>query len=554
MNSNEQKLIINNLLSSGEIFARCAGIIKDEYFAPEYRKVIKYIMEYTEKYGNTPTFDLVNAKHDLGFKQRTVTLAETQSSCDDIEQFCKQSAVVQAMVLGMDDIETQNYGPMIERLSQALMVSLQKDMGIDMYENPEEYLLSLIDTDIYYSTGIYALDEKLDGGLARKQFTLFAANSGVGKSVMLSNLGVNYSVGHGLNVVYISLELAEPMIYKRNAFIMTATAASTWKEKISFMASKITSLKNEGAGSFRVKRLPTGCCVNDIRSFLKQYEIETGIRPDVIIIDYLDLLSPNEGVKNMNISEQDKLKAEQCSQLLHDYNAIGISASQQNREALKTNAPDQSVIAGGMTKVNTVDNFISLFMTSELRAKGEIMAFFLKTRSSDGVGKMVMLAFDAFCLRITDPEKTGGMGKLVANMAQRKKQQALDKAAGPKLAADIGNLPGLTPVVTPTARLDKFLDNMDNAVKVETNPKKRENIANLDKLTKGKAKTIVKAKSGLELLEEEEKLTQYGKTSAETPPFEVADSGKILSDEQNEFIKNNGLGKDCVEYIMDFMG
>lgn len=550
MNSKEQKLIIDNLLSSGEIFARCAGIIAGEYFDPEYRKVVQYIKDYTEKYGNAPGFDLVNAKYDLGFAKRKVTTSEVESSCDSIELFCQQQALTQAVLASIEDIESGNFSAMKERIDKASLISLQKDMGVEMFENTEEYLLSLVDNDIYYSMGIKGLDDMLDGGLARKQFTLFSANSGGGKSVMLSNLGANFSMGHGMNVLYISLELAEPMIYKRNAFIMTGVAAKSWKEKIGFISSKIGAIKNDGAGSFRIKRLPTGCCVNDIRSYLKQYEIEYGCKPDVIIIDYLDLLSPNEGVKNMNVSEQDKLKAEQCSQLLHDYNAIGISASQQNREALKTSSPDQSVIAGGMTKVNTVDNFISLYMDGGLRAKGEMMAFFLKTRSSDGVGKMVMLHFDSICLRIGDPQ-AGGMTVMSDNIAKRKKQIALDKAVGVTLTESIGDLPGLTPGVTPTAKLDEFMDKVDKSVTVETNAKKRENIANLDKLAKGKK--TVKKQSAIDLMEEEEKITQYGKGQVEAPAV-IADSGKILTEEQAEFIQKNELSKECVEHIMNFMG
>lgn len=553
MNSKQQKLIIDNLLSSGEVFARCAGIIQGEYFDPEFRKVVQYIKDYTEKYSTPPTFDLVNAKYDtLGFAPRKVTTAEIASTCDDIEEFCKQQALTQAVLSGVEHIEEGNYGALKEGIDKALMISLQKDMGVDMFENTEEYLLSLIDNDIYYSTGIKGLDDYLDGGLARKQLTLFSANSGGGKSVMLSNLGVNYAMGHGMNVVYISLELPEPMIFKRNSFIMTGVSSKQWKEKIGFIGSKIKAIRNDGAGSFRIKRLPTGCCINDVRSYLKQYEIEYGFKPDVIIIDYLDLLSPNEGVKNLSISEQDKLKSEQYSQLLHDYNAIGISASQQNREALKMSAPDQSVIAGGMTKVNTVDNFISLFMDSGMRLKGEMMAFFLKTRSSDGVGKAVMLSFDSSCLRIADLD-TGGMNKLVDNIAKRKKAAQQDAVTGKNIAEEVEGLPGLPPATTPVAKMDTFLDEMDKSVTVEKNAKKRENVADLSKLTKGKGKTVTKQKTAMDLMEEEERITQYGRGEVEKP-IHVADSGKQLPEETADFLEKNGISKEGVEYIMSFMG
>jgi archaellum biogenesis ATPase FlaH len=553
MNSKEQKLIIDNLLSSSEVFARCAGILDSEYFDPEYRKAVHYIKEYTDKYGAPPTFDLVNAKFDsLGFKPRKVTHAEMQSSCDDIEEFCQRSALTQAVLAGVQDIDEGNYAALKERIDKASLISLQKDMGVDMFENTEAYLRSLLDNDVYYSTGIKLLDEHLDGGLARKQLTLFSANSGGGKSVMLSNLGVNFATLHGMNVIYISLELAESMIFKRNAFIMSRVNTKAWKDKIGQISSKLRNIHEDGAGSFRIKRLPTGCCINDVRSYLKQYEIEYNTKPDVIILDYLDLLSPNEGVRNMSISEQDKFKSEQLSQLLHDYNAIGLSASQQNREAISMAKPDQSVIAGGLTKVNTVDNFVSLFMDSAGRAKGQMTAFFLKTRSSDGVGKMITLGFDPSCLHIGDL-MVGGIATVASRIKKSKKAAEEAEQALNNINESPGDLPGLMPITTPVAKVDEFLDKLSKDVKVETNDKKRENIANLSKLSKTKTSKKSPPISGIDLLEEEEKLTRFGKGPQEEAPIR-ADSGKILTPEQQEFIEKNGLGKDYIEHIMTFIG
>lgn len=551
MNSKEQKLIIDNILSSGEVFARCNGILLSEYFDPEYRKSVQFIKEYCEKYGTIPSFDLVNAKTDVGFAKRTLTIAEQKSTCDDIEYFCQQQALTQAVLASVEDIESGNFGAMRERINQASTISLQKDMGVSMFDNPEDYLMGLLDNDIIYSTGIKVFDDNLDGGLARKQMTLFSANSGGGKSVMLSNLGINFATLHGMNVLYISLELPEPMIYKRNAFIMTGVNSREWKDKIAAISSRINAIRADGAGSFIIKRLPTGCCTNDVRSFLKQYELEYGFGPDVIVLDYLDLLSPNEGVKGLGISEQDKLKAEQFAQVLHDYNAIGLTASQQNREALKMSSPDQSVIAGGMTKVNTVDNFISLVSDDTLRAKNEMLAKFLKTRSSDGVGKTVMLTFNVSCLRITDKE-TGGMANIVNNIDKRKKEKLESVTSSKNISGSIDGLPGKTPESTPPAKSDIFLDKIEDGVKIDTNNKKREGVANLSKLTQGKkAKTTVKAVTALDLLEEEERITKYGKLEVEEVPR--TNSGKTLSEEDAKFAKEHGLTAETIEHLMSFM-
>jgi hypothetical protein len=79
-----------------------------------------------------------------------------------------------------------------------------------------------------------------------------------------------------------------------------------------------------------------------------------------------------------------------------------ISASQQNREAIRMASPDQGVIAGGITKVNTVDNYISIFMDPAMRVQGDMIIYFLKTRSSSAVGTSKQLKFNADNLQITD--------------------------------------------------------------------------------------------------------------------------------------------------------
>jgi len=405
MNANEQKLTIENLLSSKDVFSRCIGIIKPEYFDPEYRPAVQYITEYFEKYHNIPSSKALNAKFpEMNYEYREhLPVSEEQSTCDDIELFCQQQALFDAiqesipMVMGKD---REAFSGILQKVQTALEVSLQRDIGIDMFDNPEERMRRLVDTQIYEPCGINDIDEPLGGGFARKQFTLFSANSGGGKSIMLANIGSNYAK-RGYKVLLLSLELSEDMIFLRNTAIMSGVKAMEWKDHIPNIAQKLTEQATNG-GSFLIKRIPNGSTANDIRAYLKHYELTFKCKPDVIIVDYIDLMTPNGGVKSMGISEQDKLKSEQLSEVAYVYDAIMLSASQQNREALRMSSPDQGVIAGGITKVNTVDNYISIFMDPAMRVQGDMIIYFLKTRSSSAVGTSKQLRFNADNLQITD--------------------------------------------------------------------------------------------------------------------------------------------------------
>lgn len=409
MNLSEQKLIIENLLSSKDVFSRCIGIIKPDYFDIEYRSAVRYISEYFEKYHNIPSSKALNAKFpEMNYEYRDhITVDEEKYTCDEIEIFCQQQALFSAIEESVPKIAGKNredFVSILQAVQAALEVSLTKDVGLEMFDDPEAHLRRLLDVQIYEPTGIEALDEALGGGLGRKQCTLFSANSGQGKSIMLANIGANYAK-RGYRVLLLSLELTEDMVFLRNASIMSGVKTFEWRDNIPNIAQKLNE-QSENGGSFVIKRIPNGSCANDMRAYLKHYELTFKAKPDVIIVDYLDLMTPNGGIKNMSISDQDKAKSEELVEIGHTYNSVMISASQQNRDALKLASPDQSVIAGGISKINIVDNFISIFMDPAMRLQGDMLVYFLKTRSASAVGTSRQLKFNADNLQITDTHIT----------------------------------------------------------------------------------------------------------------------------------------------------
>lgn len=399
-NSKKQKYIIECLLSSKDVFSRCISIIKPSYFQKDYERVIRFVRDYYSHHNGMPKKRVIDVEFDIKFDKHKITRDELSYICDEIEKFCKEAAVKEAVLASNEDIKTENYGAILKRVSEAVAISLDRDMGVDFFDEPEEYLKSIIDTQTHESTGIKALDKHLGGGILRRELTLFSANSGGGKSIMMNNIGATFAY-QGYNVLYISLELPEDKVYLRTASIWSNINIKEWQEKIPQISRRIEEGKKRG-GSLRFKRMPQQSSANDIRSYLKQYEIEFGFVPDMLIVDYLDLMSPNGGSKGMNVSEKDKYTSEELTEILHDYDMYGLSASQQNRDAIGNSAPDQSVIAGGLSKVNTVDNYVSIYMDAAMRLLGKMNLYFLKTRSSDGVGNSEEIAFNTKTLAITD--------------------------------------------------------------------------------------------------------------------------------------------------------
>jgi len=404
MNLKKQKLLVEYLISSVDTFALCTTIVKPEYFDPEVRDSVRFVQDYYEQYNSLPTPDQIEAETSQVFDLREVTRDKVEYCSREVERFCRSEAVKKAIMSAAAIYEKgeDDRFPEIQNLvKEAILTSLQRDMGTSFFDDVNATLDKLLTAELYEPTRWKEFDEILGGGLARKQMLLLSANSGGGKSIVMANLALNY-VESGLNALYISLELSEEMIYQRYIAMVTGHGTKEWQHHKDDVAHKITST-GEKSGNLFIKRMPQGTNSSRIRAYLKEFELKNGFVPDVIVVDYLDLMGSNEKISADNVFEKDKRSSEEFREIANDYNAIGITASQQNRGAVNATELNHSHIAGGISKINTTDVYVSIIMNDQMRAKGEMALQFLKTRSSDGVGQTIHLDYNKVTLRITDP-------------------------------------------------------------------------------------------------------------------------------------------------------
>jgi hypothetical protein len=159
---------------------------------------------------------------------------------------------------------------------------------------------------------------------------LSSHNSGAGKSLFLANLGVNWAL-LGMNVLYLTFELSENLVSMRVDSMVTGISTKDVFKSIDDVVLKVKMIGKK-SGAFQVKYMPSGKNANDIRSFLKEYEIKTGRRVDVLLIDYLDLMMP-VGVKisPSDLFVKDKYVSEELRNLAMELNTVFVTASQLNR-------------------------------------------------------------------------------------------------------------------------------------------------------------------------------------------------------------------------------
>jgi archaellum biogenesis ATPase FlaH len=379
-------------------------------FDRKLQKSADFINSYVDEHNVMPTFDIINAATQSDFKDVEGLKEEHYDwLLNDFETFIRHKGLERAINESADLLEKGEYGPVEDKIKQAVQIGLQKDLGTDYFANPRERLMKIKDKNGQVSTGWKNMDDKLFGGMNRGELNIFAGGSGAGKSLFLANLGVNWALA-GLNVVYLTLELSEELVSMRVDSMITGISTREIFKNIEDVELKVRMIGKK-SGSLQVKYMPSGKTANDIRSYLKEYEIKTDRKVDVLLVDYLDLLMPmSKKISPADLFIKDKYVSEELRNLAVEKNCVFVTAAQLNRGAVEEVEFDHSHISGGLSKIQTADNVFGIFTSRAMRERGRYQIQLMKTRSSSGVGMKIDLEYDIDTLRITDLEEEQGYG------------------------------------------------------------------------------------------------------------------------------------------------
>lgn len=412
-----QKLFIEFMITDSELFVRTRNIISPTYFSKKYFDTVEMLIDHADKYKSLPTIDQIKAKCEIDFTPvPNIDEAQKDWFLDEFETFCRHKALEKAIIESADLLEKSEYGTVEDKIKEAVRIGLTKDLGTDYFEDPRARLMKLKDSNGQVSTGWKSLDKKLYGGFNRGELNIFAGSSGAGKSLFLQNIAMNF-LELGQNVIYFTFELSEELSAMRVDSMTTGVPTNEIFKKIDEVELAVKLKRQKQGGTFQIKYMPSGSNTNDIRSYVKEFTIQKGVAPDVVLVDYLDLMFPvNKKISPADMFIKDKFVSEELRNFAVEQQIVLVTASQLNRGAIEEVEYDQSHIAGGISKINTADNLIGIFTSRAMRERGRYQIQLIKTRSSGGVGSKIDLAFDVDRLRITDlDEDDEGMNIMPAS-------------------------------------------------------------------------------------------------------------------------------------------
>ena len=398
-----QKLFLEIMLTDAQSFVRVQNIYNAENFDRSIREAAKFIIDHAVKHSILPNIEQISAVTGVELHRvPELNSGHLDWFMEEFENFTRRQELERPILKSADLIEKGDFNPVEKMIKDAVQISLTKDLGTDYWGDPAARINRYFNSGGQVSTGWPQLDKIMYGGFSRGELNIFAGGSGSGKSLVMMNIALNW-LQQGLHGVYITLELSEELTSLRTDAMLNDMSTKEIRKSIDDTALKVR-MASKRAGSYRIKYLPAQSNINDIRSYLKEYQIQTNTRVDFVMIDYLDLLMPvSAKVSPNDLFVKDKYVSEELRNLSKELGMLMITASQLNRSAVEEVEFDHSHISGGISKINTADNVFGIFTSRAMRERGKYQIQCMKSRSSTGVGMKIDLDYSIETMRITDP-------------------------------------------------------------------------------------------------------------------------------------------------------
>ena len=362
--------VLSSLLTHKEFLTNIHDIISEEYFENQAQKwAIKEVLNYYDKYHTTPSLDILKVelqKVDNEVLQISIKEQLKQafvSSDDDLEyvqeeftNFCKNQQLKKALMSSVDLLKAGDFDGIRFIVDNALKAGQDKNIGHEYVKDIEErYRENSRET---VPTPWDKINNLLQGGLGNGDFGLIFGNPGGGKSWSLVALG-GHAVRLGYNVLHYTLELGEEYVGKRYDAFFTKIPVN----KIDSQREKVEEIIPQLPGKLIIKEYPTGrASVSTIESHIAK-STSMGVKPDLVIIDYVDLLSS----RKTNRERKDEIDDIYTSTkgLARQLDIPIWSVSQVNRAGANDNVIQGDKAAGSYDKIMITDFCMSLSRKKE---------------------------------------------------------------------------------------------------------------------------------------------------------------------------------------------
>lgn len=300
---------------------------------------------------------------------------------DSVGKFVRSQNVKRAILDSINNLETGNWADIEASVVAAVHSGIDaSDSGQDYFQDYEERLKRRLEEQEFkrYPTGIPGLDEATSGGLKSKQLGMIVGGTGRGKSIFLEWL-VQQAIIRGKKTVYFTLEMAEDDVAARFDSLFCEITPQDLPVLSEDVENILEGCKAAHGSSLFIKEYPADTAtVHTLKAYIKQLH-NNGIYPEVIAVDYLDLLKPHRFYHDATQELDAITKA--LHGLAKELDVAIWTATQLNRAGLVNDHPDETSIAGAVAKIFTCDLVCFLACNAEERAADQMRILVNKNRN-----------------------------------------------------------------------------------------------------------------------------------------------------------------------------
>lgn len=416
-------VILVNLVKNEQYVRKVLPFIKAEYFSDgDHKYAFEQIKEYIEKYNSPPTVEAMSIAFDRATEEQRTLLKtifeyeqepqELQWLVDETEKFCKDKAVFNAVLEGIQIIDGKSRDKtpdaLPEMLTEALQVGFDTNVGHDFIEDADKRydFYNRLEEKVPFDLDLF--NKITEGGLSNKTLNIALAGTGVGKSLFMCHMA-SACIANGRSVLYITLEMAEERIAERiDANLMNIPIMDLKDLSKPMFQDRIQTLKDKYEGRLIVKEYPTASAhAGHFKALINELKLKRNFHPDIIFIDYLNICTsarfrPGSSANSYTII---KSIAEELRGLAVEQDVPIFSATQTTRGGYNSSDVDLTDTSESFGLPATADLMFAIISTEELEQLGQFMIKQLKNRYADPTrNKRFMIGVDRAKMKLYDLE------------------------------------------------------------------------------------------------------------------------------------------------------
>jgi replicative DNA helicase len=426
--------ILAQLVHNPEYVKKVLPHLRLSYFGERTDKTIfRTFVEYHQKYNHSPNLHEleheISEREDISDDDYEQIIHKFKQDfhdeepdfdwmVDKTESWCQERAMYNgimksiSIIDGEDEKHSKHAIP--DLLKEALAVSFDTAIGHDYLEDATARFEFYNEEHERIPFNLKMLNKVTNGGVPRKTLNIILAGTNVGKTLAMVHMAANY-MQQGLNVLYITLEMAEEWIANRvDANLMDMTVKEVEDQSSFDFYKNIGKIKTqENVGKLIVKEYPTASAhCGHFKQLMEELKLKKKFKPDVILVDYIGICASSR-VKIGQSGSYFYIKAiaEELRGLAVETNTALWSAVQVNRTGFSSSDPDLTDTAESFGLPATADFMIGLIRTEELDALGQILCKQLKSRYGDkNKDAKFVLGVDPAKMQLFDVEDSAQSG------------------------------------------------------------------------------------------------------------------------------------------------